>query len=117
MPRRQLEGEARGLADHAGASERLPDLSAGMAERRLAAAAAAQLHHWHAGRQLSARRERAGRSRAVPDVARPRHADGGAGGAAVIALTRATPPTPSRPGCRTWCHRETAPQARPHAPD
>src|SRR5262249_17731105 len=106
------------LADHAGAPDRLSDLSAGMAERRLAAAALAQLHRRHAGPKLSARGKRAGRSRAVPDVARTRHADGVTRGAAVIInVTRAMPPRPCRPGCLIWCRRETAPPARLRAPD
>src|SRR5262249_33767615 len=83
VPRRQLEGEARRLADHAGAPDRLSDLPAGMAGHGVAAAPAAQLHHRHAGGELSVRRARAHRPRALSDVARARHAARNAGGAAV----------------------------------
>ncbi len=64
-------------------SDRLSDLSPGMAGGRLAAAAAAQLHERHARRALRFWRAGTGRSRIFPDVARPRHGDGIARGAAV----------------------------------
>ena len=52
MPRRQLGQAARRQHHPAGASDRLSDLPAGMAEPRLVAAAAAQLHDRHARRAL-----------------------------------------------------------------
>ena len=56
LPRRQLGPEARRRAAGAGPSERLPALPARMAERRLAAAPAAQLPDRHAGGALCLRR-------------------------------------------------------------
>ena len=72
-----------GSADPAGPSDRLSALPAGMAEPGLAAAPPAQLPDRHARRALRARRAGICRARALPDVARARHADRDAGGAAV----------------------------------
>ena len=75
--------DARRQSHSAGDADRLSDLPPGMAGGRLAAAAAAQLHERHARGVLRIRRAGAGRSRILPDVARPRAPDGSAGGAAV----------------------------------
>ena len=85
--------ELAGSVDPAGASDRISDLSAGMAKPRIAAAAVAQLRVRPARRDLPARRAGRDRARGVSDVARPRHADGRARGAAVIRR----PTIPSRP--------------------
>jgi sulfur-oxidizing protein SoxA len=49
---RQLGQEARGERDHAGTTDRLSALPAGMAVARIAAAPAARLHHRHPGTGL-----------------------------------------------------------------
>ena len=59
-----------GIADPAGASDRLSALSPRMADARLAAAAAAQLHDRHARRNLRLRLARVRRAGGFPDVAR-----------------------------------------------
>ena len=57
-------------------ADRLSDLSAGMAKSWIAATPAAQLHDRHPRRALSPGIAGICRSRAVSDVARPRHEDG-----------------------------------------
>ena len=64
-------------------SDRLSDLPAGMAESRLIAAAAAQLHDRHARGDLCLWRAGVCGYGALPDVARARDEDGNAGGAAM----------------------------------
>ena len=86
MPRRQLERPPRGQPGDAGPADRLSDLSPGMAEPRIAAAAAAQLPHRHAHGLAGARRTGTGRARALFDVAGARHADGDAGCATLSLL-------------------------------
>ena len=83
LPRRQL-GQAPGRrGDHAGPPDRLSALPAGMAIARFAAAPPARLHVGHPRPALRLRRAGTGRAGTLSDVARPRHADRGAGGAAV----------------------------------
>ena len=76
MPRRQLGAKAWRRGDTAGPSHRLPALSPGMAEPRLAAAAAAQLPDRHARRALSQRRAGDRRARTLSRLARPWSRDG-----------------------------------------
>ena len=73
-----------GSRDHASASDRLSDLSSGVAIAGFAAAAAARLHHRHPRPGVRLWRAGTGRARALSDVTRPRHEDGDAGGTALI---------------------------------
>ena len=92
MSQRQLGQGTRRQRHPAGAPDRISDLSAGMAEPRVAAAAVAQLRVRPSAPRLYALGapddDCAG---SVPDVARPRHADGRARGAAVMRSGRAMP--------------------------
>ena len=72
-----------GCRHHARTSDRLSAVPAGVAIARLAAAPPARLPVGHPRPALRLRRAGTGRTRALSDVARPRHADRGAGGAAV----------------------------------
>ena len=72
-----------GIPMPAGASHRISVVPARMADGRLAAAAPAQLPDRHARRDLCVRVTRVRRARDLPDVARTRHADRDARGAAV----------------------------------
>src|SRR5204863_1057641 len=74
---------ARRHADTAGASDRLSDLSAGVAEHGLARAATAQLHDRRARRALYVRLPRDGAARALSHVARARHEARDTSGAAL----------------------------------
>ena len=87
LSRRQLGQAAGGIGDHAGASDGLPALPAGVAIAGIAAAALARLHHRHPGAGLRLRRAGTGRARTLSDVARTRHAGRNAGGAAVAGRT------------------------------
>src|SRR3984893_9977484 len=58
-----------------------------MAKPWLTATSVAQLHIWYAGQSSRLRRTRIRESRAFPDAARPRHADGIACRAALIRRT------------------------------
>src|SRR5215467_11032773 len=87
MPRSKLVAHARCQSDHASASDRLSALSPRMAERGFVAAPLAQLPRRRAWRGLSLRRARAGRARALLDVARTRHAGGNARSAPLRSTT------------------------------
>jgi mono/diheme cytochrome c family protein len=88
-----------------GGANQLSDLPPRMAGSRLAATSAAGMHVCCACAAFRLRRAGAGRSRALPDVARPRPADGNAGGATVNNLVsrRALPRDRCRePGARPF---------------
>src|SRR5215813_8528540 len=71
-----------------------------MAEPRLAAAAPAQLYDRSARRALRVRRAGSCRPRALPDGARPRHADRDTGSTPVISIGRIARTLPVFPCCQ-----------------
>src|SRR5471032_2779514 len=75
MPQRQLGPQTFRCAHPAGAPDRLPALSSGMAKPGLVATPPAQLPDRHAFRALRIRRAGICRARTLFDVARARHAD------------------------------------------
>ena len=81
VSRRQLRKASRRCRHPAGPPDGLPGLSPRMAEFGYAATAAAQLHGRRARRALRVQRAGSRGARALPDGARPRHADRNTGGA------------------------------------
>jgi thiosulfate dehydrogenase/tetrathionate reductase SoxA/TsdA-like protein len=92
VPRRQLGQEAGRHQPAARPPHRLSALPTGMASAGVAAAPSAQLPDRHARRALRLRRAGVHRAGGLPDVARPRHADGEPCGAALTAPVRLSPP-------------------------
>ena len=81
VSRRQLRKASRRCRHPAGPPDGLPGLSPRMAEFGYAATAAAQLHGRRARRALRVQRAGSRGARALPDGARPRHADRNTGSA------------------------------------